>query len=55
MPSTLIEIWVCRKYEADSNGTYLGLFTCPRPIVLGYFHYCCGVAESEYCRRLCDV
>ncbi|XP_013399202.1 uncharacterized protein LOC106165536 isoform X2 [Lingula anatina] len=45
---------VCKNYEANSNGSYMGLFTCPLSFEPADFTSCCGEENSEYCCRWND-
>ena len=40
---------VCVNYEANENGTVMGVFTCPLEIEPTEFIYCCGDKYAEYC------
>lgn len=43
------DTYVCVNYEANTQGAYLGPFTCPLPFEPKTFTMCCGDHFSEYC------
>ncbi|ELT92796.1 hypothetical protein CAPTEDRAFT_214399 [Capitella teleta] len=43
------EVEVCANYEANENGTTLGVFTCPFDFEPDEFTACCGDSYAEYC------
>ncbi|KAF6034543.1 hypothetical protein EB796_007151 [Bugula neritina] len=43
---------ICKNYQANENGTYLGAFKCPLSFEPSNYKYCCGSKELEYCCEL---
>ncbi|XP_074660906.1 uncharacterized protein LOC141913306 [Tubulanus polymorphus] len=40
---------VCKNFEKNENGSYLGSFQCPLHFEPSEFTYCCGSSNAEYC------
>ncbi len=43
------EISVCVNYEANENGTVMGIFMCPLEFEPDRFVACCGDDYTEFC------
>ena len=42
-------VTVCKNFVSNSNGTYIGFFTCPMEIEPDDYTACCGNSDAQYC------
>lgn len=40
---------MCVNYDANENGTVMGVFTCPLEFEPNKFVACCGEEYAEFC------